>query len=84
MPTDELKLPARQKQLYELLLGRGDVAVLELYQKMQGPAEHADDVRYAQQYLGGYITKLNRRIQARKIRVVPGRMKNTYTLSVQG
>lgn len=82
--TDDPKLPVRQAALYALLVGKGDVPVLDLYRAMGGPAERGGDVRYAQQYLGGYITKLNRRLQARKIRVIPGRLKNTYTLSVQG
>lgn len=78
----DLKLPERQRDLYDLLVGKGDVAVLELYRGMGGPADHGSDVRYAQQYLGGYITKLNRRLKEHRIRVKPGRMKNTYALTV--
>lgn len=81
MSTD---LPRRQQELYDLLVGKGDVPILELYEKLQGPAEHAGDVRYAQQWLGPNISRMNRRLAARKLQVKPGRMKSTYALIVTG
>ena len=76
----DTKLPRRQQDLYDLLAGKGDVSITELYEAMGGPNE--GDARYAQQWLGSYITKLNRRLAARGLRVTPGRIKNTYALTV--
>lgn len=75
-------LPRRQQELYDLLAGKGDVPILDIYGHMGGPADHVGDPRYAQQWLGSHVTRLNRRLAARGLRVCPGRLKGTYALIV--
>lgn len=70
-------LPARTQQLYDLLFGRGDVPVADIYAAMGGPA----DAAYTKaQWLGPYVTRLNRRLKAEGMRVKPGKMKGAYCL----
>lgn len=75
-------LPARQQQLYDLLAGKGDVRISDLYAMMGGPLHRAEEPRYAQQWLGKYITLLNRRLEARGLKVEPGELKGSYRLTV--
>jgi hypothetical protein len=71
------KLPARTQQLYDLLFGRGEVLVTDIYAAMGGPAE----ATYTQaQWLGPYITRLNRRLAKHGQKIVPGDLKRTYRL----
>lgn len=78
------RLPKRQQQLYERLIGRGDVSIPDLFYtiatlRAQGlPA--AFKVQYQQRYLGPYIAALNRNLVADRLRVEPGALKNTYRL----
>lgn len=76
------KLPRRQQQLFDLLLGRGDVPIDHLYWSMQGNPVRNGDLLVAdmQRWLGPYITALNRNLVDRKMRVEPGALKNTYRL----
>ncbi len=76
------ELTPRQKQLYDLLFGKGDVEILDLFKALGGPEERQDDARYAQQWLGAKITRLNRALEPQKLRVIPGRMKSTYAMVV--
>jgi hypothetical protein len=73
-----LALPRREQDLYDLLAHKGDVSIDILYQGMKGPP--CDDMRRRQQWLGPYTTGLNRRLKNHKLRVKPGRLKNTYAL----
>lgn len=75
----QLELPPKLGELYRFLDGKGDVDILEIYTSVVEPRERP--LREAQQYLGPYITKLNRRLREHKKRVVPGRIKGTYCLS---
>lgn len=68
------ELSPREQQLYDLLFGRGDVPISELYEAMGGP-EHK---RYPQQWIGRYIVLLNRRLDSMKVE--PGALKQTYRL----
>ncbi len=71
------KLPARTQQLYDLLFGRGEVLVADIYAAMGGPAAPT----YTQaQWLGPYITRLNRRLRGEGLRVEPGKLKGSYRL----
>lgn len=77
-------LPRRQQQLYDLLLGRGDVPIERLFLSIatlhsQGHPG-AFKTQFQQRYLGPYITALNRRLADQQMRVEPGAMKNTYRL----
>lgn len=78
------KLPKRQQQLFDQLLGRGDVPIDRLFYtiatlRAQGvPA--ALKTQYQQRYLGPYITALNRNLAERNLHVEPGALKNSYRL----
>lgn len=73
-----LELPPKLKELHTFLSGKGDVDILEIYTSIVDPRERP--LREAQQYLGPYITKLNRRLREHRQVVRPGRMKGTYCL----
>jgi hypothetical protein len=80
-----LKLPRRQQQLYDRLLGRGDVAISDLFFAIatlhaQGRPD-AFDQRFQQMWLGPYITALNRNLSDHRMRVEPGALKGTYRLT---
>ena len=70
-------LPAQLQKLYNALFGQGDVPFQHLFDLL-GLMEG----RNPQQALGPYIVRLNRRLKAHKMRVVPGRLKKTYRLVV--
>lgn len=74
------KLPRRQQQLHDLLLGRGDVFVDQLFSNMTHRDVNGRAVADMQRWLGPYITALNRSLADRKLRVEPGALKNTYRL----
>lgn len=74
LPGD-LNLPRRQKQLFDALLGKGDVSWQTLCDAIE-----AEPTVHLAQYLGPYITKLNRRLVKSSLKVEPGRMKGTYRL----
>lgn len=78
--TQPLELPRREQDLYDLLAGKGDVHINDLYLGMGGP--DCDDLRRRQQWLGPYTTKLNRRIRNLKMRVRPGEKRDTYALVI--
>lgn len=79
MSTKTLELPPKLKELHDFLKGKGDVAILEIYRNVVSPRELPQ--REAQQYLGPYITKLNRRLREHRQVVRPGRIKGTYVLA---
>lgn len=74
----ELALPAKCATLYALLESGADVHVLNLYQRTIG--KETNDQRFAQQVLGPYFTRLNRRLRDKKQKVAPGSLKGTYRL----
>jgi hypothetical protein len=76
------ELPARQQQLYDLLAGRGDVMIADIYKAMKGPRERKDDLRYQQQWLGKYITLLNRNLVERDLKVRPAQTKGAYCIVI--
>lgn len=78
--STELTLPRREQDLYDLLAGKGDVSIPDLYEAMGGPVDR--DPSYYQMWLGYYITRLNRRIKNMKMKVRPGEARGTYTLVV--
>ena len=78
-PPKTLDLPPKLEALYGFLRGKGDVAILDIYTSLVDPRE-GKPLREAQQYLGPYITKLNRRLREHKQIVRPGRLKGTYCL----
>lgn len=71
-----MKLPAQQHKLYAALLDQGDVAIDLLYRTLFDREPPKD----AQQRLGPYIVKLNRRLAEHGLIVRPGRIKRTYSL----
>lgn len=74
-----LELPPKLHELYNFLTGKGDVDILDIYRNVVDPQERP--LREAQQYLGPYITKLNRRLREHGQIVKPGRLKGTYCLT---
>ena len=78
--TNELTLPRREQDLYDLLAGKGDVPIAAIYQAMGGPEDR--DPRYHQQYLGIHVTRLNRRLKNMRMKVKPGEARGTYTLVI--
>lgn len=71
-----IKLPAQQQKLFDALATGGDVAIEDLYRLLLEREPPKD----AQQRLGPYIVKLNRRLAAQNLVVRPGRIKRTYSL----
>lgn len=71
-----MNLPAQTQKLYDALLGRGDVPIDTLYAALSGSGR--EDLK--QQWLGPYVTRLNRRLVGHKMRVEPGATKGTYRL----
>lgn len=74
-----LELPPKLKELHDFLVGKGDVDIMAIYLCVIGGEEVA--LRRAQQYLGPYVTKLNRRLREHRQVVKPGRLKGTYVLT---
>lgn len=77
-----MNLPRRQKQLYDLLLGRGDVPIVDLYADLNSikVTDVASTTQHMQRWLGPYITALNRNLADARLHVEPGALKNTYRL----
>ena len=76
--SDMVDLPPKLSVLYGLLEPGQDVHVLNLYQGVTG--KETNDQRFAQQALGAYFVRLNRRLRAIKQKVEPGSLKLTYRL----
>lgn len=74
-----IELPRRQKQLHDLLLGRGDVFIEDLYREMEGPARFDTNQR-KQRWLSPYIAMLNQKLVDQGLRVEPGALKCSYRL----
>lgn len=70
-------LPPQDAKLYGALVCGAEVAISDLIAAL---GVRSRDPRTDQQLVGSYLTKLNRRIKARKQRIVPGRVKRTYVL----
>ena len=71
-------LPPHLQAVYDVLECGEDVHVLNIYQKVIG--KETNDQRFAQQVLGSYFTKLNRRLRGARKCVQPGPLKGTYRL----
>lgn len=73
------ELTPRMQELFALFELDKDVTILGVYERF---FDHPPEVdrRRAQQHLGSYITKLNRRLKRRRLAVRPGRLKETYRL----
>lgn len=80
MSTLTPSLPPKLAVLYDALNGRGEVPIPTLYAAVFNPGTAGDGRRDQQQWLGPYITKLNRRIKAQRLAVKPGQRKGTYAL----
>ena len=71
-------LPRRQQQLYDSLAGRGDVPFTTVAEALEANLENCA----APQWLGPYVTRLNRRLAKRGLAVKPGVTKGTLRLIV--
>lgn len=71
-------LPPKLALLYGALPHGQDVMIPALHGVLfpDSPRDHRD----AQQWLGPYLTKLNRRIAKHKLAVKPGRLRGSYRL----
>ena len=76
--STELRLPASLTTLYGLLASGEEVHVINLYEALL--KKGINNQRYAQQTVGSYVTRLNRRLKAEGKKVVPGGLKGTYVL----
>lgn len=74
-------LPPAQARLFNKLRETGDVEILALFRalKHREPAAH-ETRRIQQQQIGVYITRVNRRLAARGLRIAPGERRGTYRL----
>jgi hypothetical protein len=66
-------------RLYGALQLDTDVAIASLLEALDvsAPERPASAV---QQYVGSYVSRLNRRLKAKGQRVIPGQLKRTYRL----
>lgn len=81
MASKQIELPGKLAKLYTMLDFNSETTIDALYDVMF-PDDDAEKERWQkQQYLGSFITRLNRRIVSSKERVVPGKTKGTYTLT---
>lgn len=76
--NETLELPPKLHKLHAFLFEKGDVAIEDIYREVLSP--QVPPLREAQQQLGPYVTRLNRRLRAHKQAVRPGRIKGTYVL----
>ena len=76
MTSETENLSPRLLVLYDALHDKGDVHVLHLFKSLTG--EDSNNVADVYEYLGPYITRLNRKLK--KQRVSPGALKGTYRL----
>lgn len=77
-------LSRRQQQLYDRLLGRGDVPISDLFFAIatlhaQG-SEQSFNTAFQQRWISPYIVALNRKLADQNLRVEPGALKGTYRL----
>jgi hypothetical protein len=79
--TTNIRLPTKQKAIFEALRGAGDVPFDVLFQAIDGP-EHYRSNRQQQRWLGSYLTRLNRSLRDHGMVVQPGDLKRTYRLNV--
>ena len=75
-----MNLPRRQKELYSLLFGRGDVMIEDLYHDLTEREATGRAIADMQRWLSPYITNLNRNLTDHGLKVEPGERKNTYRL----
>jgi dihydroxyacetone kinase len=77
-----VNLPRRQKQIYTLMMGRGDVPITDIYELLTDidTALRNVKIQTQQRYLGPYITALNRNLEVHGLRCEPGALKNTYRI----
>jgi hypothetical protein len=81
--TEGIRLPGRrQRALFEALKGNGDVAIDTLFETIDGPRGRYPTHKGRQQYLGMYISVLNRRLTPHGLAARPGERKRTYRLTV--
>ena len=78
--TKPLELPPRLRGLYDFMHEQDgeDVDIFDIYCSVI--SENTPALREAQQQLGPYITRLNRRLREHRRAVKPGRLKGTYAL----
>lgn len=77
MSSEANMFPAQQQKLYDLLFGNGEVEIDRIYRELFD----RDAPKDAQQKIGPYIVKLNRRLAPQGLVVRPGvRLKRTYSL----
>lgn len=77
--SERMNLPPRQQQLFDLLFGKGDVSIDDLFAAMRG--EDPGDVGCTpQRWLSPYIGALNRNLTDKKLKVEPGALKGSYRM----
>ena len=72
-----MEFPPQQQKLYDTLKDSGEVDINHIFVRLF----ERDPPKNAQQHLGPYIVKLNRRLASHGLVVRPGaRLKRTYSL----
>ena len=79
MLTSAPALPRRLQQLYDAMANKGDVAFDALCDALE---RGADSTCSPHEWLGPYVTRLNRRLAKRGLKVIPGDLKGTFRLTV--
>ena len=77
----EVALTPKQRALFDVVRGAGDVSIDALFKAIEGPG-HLRSTRQKQRWLGSYLTRLNRRLAPHRMAVRPGDLKRTYRLNV--
>lgn len=77
-----IELPPQLAKLYQAFDARDkDVPLIDLYGIIFTDLPDEEQLRHAQQRLGPYITRLNRRLKGAKQAVRPGASRRTYRLT---
>ena len=79
LTSPSLTLPLRQQQLYAALANKGDVSFDVLCAALE---RNPESTCSPHEWLGPYVTRLNRRLAKRGLKVTPGDLKGTFRLTV--
>ena len=78
--VQDLLSPA-QARVYNLLYRHGDVKITTLFRALKHrPPEPRETNRIQQQFISVYITRANRRLAERGLKIAPGGARGTYRL----
>jgi len=76
-----MTLGPQQQKLHDLLFGKGDVLIEDLYRALRGEPDGLSSAAM-QRRISPYIVALNHKLAPAKMRVEPGALKQTYRLVI--